>query len=72
MDTTVVQLIGSYGFPIVACIAMAWYIKDNTKSQRDEISRLNAEHKEEMEHVTEAINNNTLVIQKLCDKLGGD
>lgn len=26
MDTTVAELIGSMGFPIVACCAMGWFI----------------------------------------------
>ena len=29
-------------------------------------------HKEEMNSVTEALNNNTLILQKLCDRLDGD
>lgn len=34
-----------------------------------QIQEINAQHKEEMSAVTQAINNNTLVIQKLCDSL---
>lgn len=69
---TISQMITSIGFPIVACGAMAWYVKDTNDKHRDEVQRLNNQHKEEMEQVTEALNNNTLALQKLCDKIGGD
>lgn len=55
---SVTSLIGSLGFPIVCCIAM--------------FSMLNKErdaHKEEMGAVTEALNNNTLALQALTDKM---
>ena len=69
---TISQMITSIGFPIVACGAMAWYVKDTNDKHREEVQRLNNQHKEEMEQVTEALNNNTLALQKLCDKIGGD
>lgn len=59
---TVVTLISSLGFPIVACVALGWYITS-------EVRNLRKEHSEEVSKMTEAINNNTLVIQRLCDKL---
>lgn len=68
--TNVGSLIASYGFPIVACCAMGWYVKDNTQKQREEIERINNTHREELKHVTEALNNNTLALQKLCERLG--
>lgn len=50
------NMIGNYGFPIVCCGAMFWYMikKDN-------------QHKEESENMRKAIENNTLVIQQLVD-----
>ena len=49
-------MIGNYGFPIVCCGAMFWYmIKKDTQ------------HKEESENMRKAIENNTLVIQQLVD-----
>lgn len=55
----VVQIISTVGFPIAMCLALLWYIKDITEK-----------HKEETEKFTDALNNNTLVLQKLCDSLG--
>ena len=37
----------------------------------DRIAELNAQHDEEAKRMTEALNNNTLALQKLADKLGG-
>lgn len=71
MDTsTLLQIIGSYCFPIVACVFMGWYIKYTTDKHRDEISRLNEQHKTEMDSVTSAINNLNVVTQKLYERLG--
>lgn len=71
MDTsTLLQIIGSYCFPIVACVFMGWYIKYTTDKHREEISRLNEQHKTEMESVTSAINNLNVVTQKLYERLG--
>ena len=66
------NFIASYGFPIVMCLLMAWYVYDTNKKHRAEVDKLNEQHKEEMKQVTEALNNNTLALQRLCDKLGGN
>ena len=59
MDINIIlQAISTVGFPIVVSAAMFWKM-----NKQDE------DHKLEMEKVTEAVNNNTLVIQKLVDKL---
>lgn len=73
MDITqVTQMIMNVGFPIVMCGAMAWYVKDTSDKHREEVRQLNKEHNDEMQQVTTALNNNTLALQRLCDKLGED
>lgn len=73
---TWVQLISSLGFPIVACICMALYVKDQTKQNREEVKELNKLHSDEMlafkDEIKEALNNNTLALNRLCDKIGGE
>ena len=70
MDMNVImQAVTTVGFPIVCCGAMAWYVKYVTDKNREQISMLNEQHHSEMNQVTEAVNNNTLALQKLCDKL---
>lgn len=59
--TSIVNLIGSLGFPIVCCIALFSYM---TK-QREE-------HKQEMAQMTEALNNNTLALSRLELKIGDE
>lgn len=58
MDNTVITLIGSLGFPIVMCLLMY--------KQQNESGRL---HREEMSEMRTSIDNNTLVVQKLLDKM---
>lgn len=62
MDVNAVTtVISTLGFPIVMCGAMFRYMLKEKDA-----------HKEEMNSVTEALNNNTLILQKLCDRLEGD
>jgi hypothetical protein len=61
------SVIGQYAFPIVACVVMGWYVKYIQDNYRTDISNISARHKEEMDKVTEALNNNTQAIQKLTD-----
>lgn len=58
---TLVQIIGSLGFPIAACIAMFWTLN---KEREERIA--------EMQKFTEAINNNTLALEALKGKLDRD
>ena len=65
----VVTLIGSVGFPIVACIGMAWYVKYQMDANNKEVKEIRSEYNEQIKTVTEALNNNTLAIQRLVDKI---
>lgn len=65
----IITAISTLGFPIVACIGMGWYVKYQTDTNNQEVSEMRKEHKQEIDKVTKALNDNTLVIQKLCDKL---
>lgn len=56
--STITQFVSAVGFPIVMCIALLKMNSDKEKTQR-----------EESKEFTTALNNNTLVIQKLTDKL---
>lgn len=55
---TIIQLVGSLGFPIIMCGALFWRM---VKSDE--------QHKVEMNKLSEALNNNTVAITKLSDKL---
>ena len=61
MDVSaIIQAISTVGFPIVMCLLFMYYIK-----------YINDQHKEEIDKLSQSVNNNTLVMQKLLDKLGG-
>ena len=64
-----VTIISSLGFPIEACIACGFFIKYMLDTFLKQIQSVREEHKEEVQKMTEAINNNSMVIQKLVDKL---
>lgn len=67
---TILQAVGTVGFPIVCAIAMGWYVKYVTDRNREDIDKLNEQHQQEMKEVTTALNNNTLALQKLSDVIG--
>ena len=71
-----IQLVSSLGFPIFACVYMAVYVKEQTKANREDVKELNAQHSKEMnafkDEIKEALNNNTIALTKLCDKLDGE
>ena len=70
MDWNVlITAVGSLGFPIVACVALALFFNKVNDSYRNDIKEMSQTHKAEMDKVTEAINNNTMVIQKLVDRM---
>lgn len=66
------SVIGQYAFPIVACVVMGWYVKYIQDNYRKDISDISTRHKEEMDKVTTALNNNTLAIQRLTDYIEKD
>lgn len=77
---TIIQLVQQLGFPVAVAAACAFYIKYRDDKADAKLGKLQEmygaelkaereDHKEEMHSITEAVNNNTLVMQKLIDKL---
>ena len=76
----IIQIIQTVGFPIACAVAMFLMLQSEQKAHKEESEKLtetitdmkitfnNAIHDQENK-ITEAINNNTLVIQKLLYKL---
>ena len=59
MDVSgIVQVVGSLGFPIAACIAVFWYLMKESENHKTEVNKL-----------SEALQNNTIALTKLCDEL---
>ena len=54
----VVEFINNTVFPISMCIILMYYVKD-----------CNDKDNQKIEKITEALNNNTVVLTKLCEKM---
>lgn len=67
--SNIAQLIGTLGFPIAACCYLFYSMQKEREQNAAQREADRLEHKQEMDKVTEALNNNTLVIQKLVDAL---
>ena len=67
--TEITTLLGSFAFPIVACLVMGWYVKYQMDENNKQLKDVREEHKSEIDKVTEALNNNTVAINKLCERL---
>lgn len=65
------EVISTVGFPIVCFIMCGWYVKYREDKNDEKIDKLNTMHDDESKQMIAAINNNTLALQKLTDKLGG-
>lgn len=79
----ILTIIQSVGFPIAVAIAMFVMLQNEQKAHREESEKLTqtitdlkisfaSAITDQERTVTEAINNNTLVIQKLLDKMEGN
>ena len=60
-QNTIIQLVSTLGFPIVCCGALFW-----------RMIKSDEQHKAEMDKFSEALNNNTIVMTRLCEKMGDD
>ena len=70
MDIQIITQAGTQlGFPIVCCGAMMWYGKYTTDKNREEVDKLNDQHRQEMTDMTAALNTNTVVHTRLCEIL---
>lgn len=59
MDINIIEgLIGSVGFPVVACGALFWYM-----------TKLERQHKEETDSLRSVLENNTAAIIRLTERL---
>lgn len=76
----ILTIIQTVGFPIAVAIAMFMMLQNEQKAHREESEKLTqtitdlkisfaASITDQERTITEAINNNTLVIQKLLDKM---
>lgn len=65
-----IEIISTLGFPIACCVGLGWYVKSLTDNYRNDIKEMRAENREDLEKTREVLQTNTLVLQKVVDKLG--
>lgn len=65
----VLNAVATVGFPIVCCGALMYYQKYTRDKDSEEFKQMSHLHTEEMKAMADALNSNTVILQKLCDKL---
>lgn len=66
---TISTLIGSVGFPVALCIGLLWYLMKLQQTHKEELVELQNAHKEESDKLSEAISNNTIVMQQILEHM---
>ena len=64
------DLIQSVGFPIVCFLMCGYYVKYREDKNDEKYDKLNSQHDDEMKQMVSALNNNTIALQRLTDKIG--
>ena len=64
----IVQIISAVGFPIVAAVGCAYFVKWQYEQNQKQIETMRTEHKEEVANMTKAIENNTIALTRLIEK----
>lgn len=54
----IIQTINTVGFPIACVLGLGWYVKYLTDTHRNQVDKM-----------AEAVNNNTQVLIRICEKL---
>ena len=76
------NLISSLGFPLAACIALGFFVYKMWQKQSEEtdkmtkqftetVERITVSHHEEMSGIQNALTENTIVMNKLINRLDG-
>lgn len=63
----IMTIINTLGVPTAVAIASMWYVKYREDKNDERLEKLNEAHKQEMLDITEALNNNTIALQRICD-----
>lgn len=66
---TLGSLIGTVGFPIVCFLLCCYYMKYREDINDKKFDTLNQQRAEEVQKMVDAVNNNTIALQKLIDRL---
>ena len=67
-----IQIISTYGVSIAAMIALAVYIVKKDKENQGVINEIMNAHKSEVNELRKTIENNTLIVTKLYERLSNE
>ena len=65
----IINVISTLGFPIAACLGMAWFFKYTTDTAREDRRESEKAHETAFKSVSQAIANNTIALTKLTERL---
>ena len=64
----IVQIISAVGFPIVAAVGCAYFVKWQYEQNQKQLEEMRKDPKEEDANMTKAIENNTIALTRLIEK----
>ena len=65
----IVQIISTLGFPIAMCVGACFFIKYQFDTSNKQMEDIRKDHKEEIKALKDSLDNNTIALTKLLDKL---
>lgn len=65
----IVSIISAVGFPIVAAVGCGYFVKWQYEQNQKQVEAMRQEHKEEVQNMTKAIENNTVALTRLIEKI---
>ena len=68
----IIQIVQSLGFPVACVIAMFVMWQKEVKSHDEEMEAMRSTLESQTKSTTEALNNNTLVLTRILERIGED
>lgn len=66
----IISLVQSLGFPIACVVALFAMWQSEVKAHDEEIDKMRAALEEQSKSTTEALNNNTVILTRILERLG--
>ena len=65
----IVNIVSTIGFPAACFIMAGFYVKYREDKNDEKVEKMAIQHNDELKQMVQALNNNTLAIQKLTSEL---
>ena len=70
--STITTICSNLGFPILCVIGLGWWIKTITENFNTQLEQTRKDHKEEIKALKDSLDNNTIALTKLLERLERD